>query len=75
MLIIDYSLILLQLLSFLFLICNNRCNFCATAIPQRANEPWTVILCKFADTAEYEPQTREWYKKWVAGSSAGMKKS
>ncbi|CAG9534385.1 unnamed protein product [Cercopithifilaria johnstoni] len=63
------SLILVQLLSLLFLICNNRCNFYTTAIPQRANEPWSVILCKFADTAEYEPQTREWYQKWMTGPS------
>uniref|UniRef100_A0A915PH35 Uncharacterized protein n=1 Tax=Setaria digitata TaxID=48799 RepID=A0A915PH35_9BILA len=43
-------------------------NFLASAIPQRANEPWSVILCKFADTARYEPRTREWYQKWMTGS-------
>ncbi|VDK68404.1 unnamed protein product [Litomosoides sigmodontis] len=64
------NLIKAQLLSLLFLICNNRCNFHTTAIPQRGNEPWSVILCKFADTAEYEPHTREWYQKWMIGSSA-----
>ncbi|OZC12049.1 hypothetical protein X798_01230 [Onchocerca flexuosa] len=67
----DHTLILVQLLTSLFFIRSNRCNFYATAIPQRANEPWSVILCKFADTAKYEPQTREWYQKWMTGSGAG----
>lgn len=31
-----------------------------------------MILCKFADTAAYEPHTREWYQKWMTGSSAGI---
>ncbi|VBB25224.1 unnamed protein product [Acanthocheilonema viteae] len=68
MLISDHTLIFV--FPLLFLVCNNRCNFYTTAIPQRANEPWSVILCKFADTAKYEPQTREWYQKWMTGSSA-----
>uniref|UniRef100_A0A1I7VX57 Uncharacterized protein n=1 Tax=Loa loa TaxID=7209 RepID=A0A1I7VX57_LOALO len=70
MLINDHTRILLQLLSLLFPICSNRCNFYTAGIPQRANEPWSVILCKFADTARYEPQTREWYQKWMIGSSS-----
>ncbi|KAM3719332.1 DNA-directed RNA polymerase I subunit [Dirofilaria immitis] len=49
---------------------NNHSNFYTVAIPQRANEPWTVILCKFADTTKYEPQTRDWYQKWMTGSGA-----
>uniref|UniRef100_A0A8R1XL98 Metalloendopeptidase n=1 Tax=Onchocerca volvulus TaxID=6282 RepID=A0A8R1XL98_ONCVO len=67
----DHTLILVQLLTLLFFIRYNRCNFYTTAIPQRANEPWSVILCKFADTAKYEPRTREWYQKWMTGSGAG----
>ncbi|VDM07063.1 unnamed protein product [Wuchereria bancrofti] len=68
MLISDYTLILIQRLPLLFLIYNSHCNFYTAAIPQRTNEPWSVILCKFADTARYEPQRREWYQNWMTGS-------
>ncbi|VIO94138.1 Uncharacterized protein BM_BM10095 [Brugia malayi] len=70
MLITDYTLILIQRLPLLFLISTSHCNFYTTAIPLRANEPWSVILCKFADTARYEPQRREWYQNWMTGSGS-----
>ncbi|MCP9261763.1 hypothetical protein DINM_005090 [Dirofilaria immitis] len=66
----DHTRILAQILPLLFLIRSNHSNFYTVAIPQRANEPWTVILCKFADTTKYEPQTRDWYQKWMTGSGA-----
>lgn len=72
MLISDHTLILVQLLPLLFLIFNNHCNFYIAAIPQRANEPWSVILCKFADTAGYEPQAQDWYQEWMTGSGTGI---
>ncbi|VDK59110.1 unnamed protein product [Anisakis simplex] len=41
------------------------CSICV-AIPRRGNEPWSVILCKFADIP-YEPKTREWFSEWMIG--------
>jgi hypothetical protein len=37
------------------------------AIPRRANEPWSVILCKFAELPMYEPRSKEWVEKWIFG--------
>lgn len=42
--------------------------FHCTAIPRRGNEPWSVILCKFADI-HYEPRAREWFIEWMIGSN------
>ncbi|KAL3119955.1 hypothetical protein niasHT_007083 [Heterodera trifolii] len=38
------------------------------AIPRRGNEPWSIILCKFNDLANYEPRSREWFQQWLNGS-------
>ncbi|KHN80795.1 hypothetical protein Tcan_09856 [Toxocara canis] len=38
------------------------------AIPRRGNEPWSVILCKFADV-HYEPRAREWFTEWMIGTN------
>ncbi|KAI1727887.1 hypothetical protein DdX_00025 [Ditylenchus destructor] len=37
------------------------------AIPRRGNEPWSLILCKFADLHSYEPRSREWFEQWLRG--------
>ncbi|CAD5213149.1 unnamed protein product [Bursaphelenchus okinawaensis] len=45
------------------------------AIPRRTNEPWTVILCKFADQPNYEPKTKEWVRQWIMGDHPDSIKS
>uniref|UniRef100_A0A7E5A228 DUF1570 domain-containing protein n=1 Tax=Panagrellus redivivus TaxID=6233 RepID=A0A7E5A228_PANRE len=40
---------------------------CTVAIPRRGNEPWTLILCKFADLAGYEPRSVGWFEEWLTG--------
>jgi hypothetical protein len=37
------------------------------SIPRRANEPWSVILCKFAELPDYEPRSKEWVENWIHG--------
>uniref|UniRef100_A0A914YV57 Uncharacterized protein n=1 Tax=Panagrolaimus superbus TaxID=310955 RepID=A0A914YV57_9BILA len=34
-------------------------------IPRRRNEPWTLILCKFADLPYYEPKPPEYFRQWL----------
>lgn len=34
------------------------------AIPVRATEMWSVILCKFRDNP-YEPKSKEWFEDWL----------
>lgn len=55
---------------FLFLL------FClfdlSIAIPRRGNEPWSLILCKFADLPRYEPRPKEWFEQWFNGPEPGM---
>ncbi|KAI6228457.1 hypothetical protein M3Y95_00624200 [Aphelenchoides besseyi] len=37
------------------------------SIPRRGNEPWSVILCKWAEFPNYEPRTKEWVSNWMSG--------
>ncbi|KAI6172340.1 hypothetical protein M3Y98_00961900 [Aphelenchoides besseyi] len=37
------------------------------SIPRRGNEPWSVILCKWAEFPNYEPRPKEWYENWIHG--------
>ena len=48
-----------------FLILISSCS----AIPRRGIEPWSLILCKFKDLAQYEPRDREWFGRWLNGQS------
>uniref|UniRef100_A0A0N4ZRF3 Peptidase_M1 domain-containing protein n=1 Tax=Parastrongyloides trichosuri TaxID=131310 RepID=A0A0N4ZRF3_PARTI len=38
-------------------------------IPHRTQESWSMILCKFKDTKNITPKTREWYEEWFAGDN------
>ncbi|CEF63416.1 Hypothetical protein SRAE_1000167800 [Strongyloides ratti] len=40
-----------------------------TSIPHRIHEPWSIILCKFKDTKNITPKTRDWYEEWFAGDN------
>uniref|UniRef100_A0A0N5ARK0 Sporozoite invasion-associated protein 1 n=1 Tax=Syphacia muris TaxID=451379 RepID=A0A0N5ARK0_9BILA len=40
----------------------------AYCIPKRGNEPWSIILCKFADI-DFEPKPKHWFEQWIAGAN------
>ncbi|KAI6218332.1 hypothetical protein M3Y99_01716600 [Aphelenchoides fujianensis] len=56
-----------MLLSLLLAVCLSPL---VHAIPRRANEPWSVILCKFAELPTFEPRTKEWVEQWIHGDDA-----
>uniref|UniRef100_A0A914X7S6 Uncharacterized protein n=2 Tax=Plectus sambesii TaxID=2011161 RepID=A0A914X7S6_9BILA len=37
------------------------------AIPRRANQPWSIILCKFRGN-QFEPHDRQWFVDWLIGN-------
>lgn len=42
------------------------------SIPRRSNEPWSVVLCKFAEHPDYEPRSKDWIEKWIHGHDASI---
>ena len=42
-----------------------------SAIPRRGNEPWSLILCKFADLPNYEPKPTQFFRDWLSGPDNG----
>lgn len=46
--------------------------FVVKAIPRRGNEPWSVILCKFANLEEFEPRSKQWFEQWFNGADSGV---
>uniref|UniRef100_A0A0N5BRL2 Peptidase_M1 domain-containing protein n=1 Tax=Strongyloides papillosus TaxID=174720 RepID=A0A0N5BRL2_STREA len=57
------------LLFFLYVFIFSFLSENVTSIPHRSHEPWSMILCKFKDTKNITPKTRDWYEEWFAGDN------